>query len=156
MTTDSVVVPARPDEIEVLARLHAGCFVQPWGAEAFARLLATPGAFALIGRCGKDAPVHAGFALARTAAGESEILSIGVLPDYRRRGLARELITTVAARVLADGGKELLLEVDQRNQAAVALYRGIGFAEVARRPGYYRQTDGKRRDALVMRLPLGA
>ena len=149
-----VVAPARPDEIEVLAQLHAACFAAPWGADAFARLLATPGTFALIGRCGEDAAVHVGFALARTAAGESEILTIGVLPDYRRRGLARELITAIAARALADGAEALFLEVDRQNQAALVLYRGVGFAEVARRPGYYRQADGRHRDALVMRLPL--
>ncbi len=154
MTTACAVVPARPDEIAALARLHAACFAQPWGAEALARLLATPGAFALIGRCGDDAPVCAGFALARTAAGESEILTIGVLPGYRRRGLARELITAVAARAFADGAEALFLEVDRQNQAAAALYRSVGFAEVAKRPGYYRQADGRHRDALVMRLSL--
>ena len=148
------VIPARSDEIDDLARLHAACFVKPWAAGAFARLLAAPGAFALIGRCGEDLAAHAGFALARTATDESEILTIGVLPDYRRRGLARELMTAVAARALADGVESLFLEVDRQNRAALALYRDLGFAEVARRPGYYRQADGRHRDALVMRLSL--
>ena len=62
MTTACAVAPARPDEIEVLARLHAGCFAEPWGTEAIARLLATPGAFALTGRCGGKRSVRAGFA----------------------------------------------------------------------------------------------
>lgn len=148
------VAPARSDEIDDLARLHAACFTTPWAADAFARLLTAPGAFALIGRCGGDIAAHAGFALARTAADESEILTIGVLPDYRRRGLARELMTAVAGRALADGADSLFLEVDRQNRAALALYRDLGFAEVARRPGYYRQADGRHRDALVMRLSL--
>ncbi len=149
-----VVVAARPDETAVLARLHAGCFARPWDGDAVARLLAQPGAFALLGRLGGDRPVDAGFALARTAADEGEVLSVGVLPDYRRRGLARALIAGVAGRARADGADALLLEVDQRNHAAVALYRRLGSAEVARRPGYSRQAGGRPRDALVMRLAL--
>lgn len=148
------VVPARADQISVLADLHAACFAQPWGTEALARLLATPGAFALLGRW-QDAPtVCAGFVLARTAAEESEILSLGVLPSCRRRGLARELLTAAAARALADGATQLLLEVDAGNDPATALYTSIGFIEVGRRPGYYRQADGQRRDARIMCLTL--
>lgn len=154
MSAALAVVPVRPDEIDRLADLHASCFERPWGPAALARLLATPGAFGLLGRLGRAPAIHVGFALGRVAAGESEILSIGVLPDYRRRGFARELIAAVGARALADGAEALLLEVDLKNHAANALYRRLGFVEVGRRPGYYRQTDGRRRDALILRLAL--
>jgi ribosomal-protein-alanine N-acetyltransferase len=47
----------------------------------------------------------------------------------------------------------LFLEVDERNVAAISLYRRLGFREVGRRPAYYRTSQGPG-GALVMRRDL--
>ena len=47
----------------------------------------------------------------------------------------------------------MILEVAVDNDAAMALYGAAGFAEVARRRGYYRR-DGNAVDAIVMRRNL--
>jgi ribosomal protein S18 acetylase RimI-like enzyme len=45
----------------------------------------------------------------------------------------------------------MMLEVEDGNEPALALYQQLGFVTLARRSNYY----GPGRDALVMALPLG-
>lgn len=134
----------------VLAGLHARCFAEAWSAEAFARLLSSPGCAALVARL--DA-APAGFALYRVAADEAELLSLAVLPAARRRGLGRALLRAVQAQARARGAATLFLEVGAENRAAGALYRAAGFAVVGRRPGYYAAA-GPAGDALLLRRAL--
>ncbi len=76
----------------------------------------------------------AGFLVSRALVpGEREILNIAVDPEYRRLGIAQELIR---AEVLRNRGIHIL-EVRESNLAARALYRKMGFREVGLRPGYY-------------------
>jgi len=124
-----------------LAALHAACFPDPWDAAAIAKLLGTPGTFAFHN---KD-----GFVLARTAAGEAEILTLAVAPSARGQGLGRALLQAAINRARESGAETMFLEVGAENPHALALYAGLGFAKVGTRKGYY---GGK--DALVLRLPL--
>ncbi len=125
----------------VLAALHGECFPSggAWDEAAMTALLAMPGCFAATAPAG-------GLALARVAADDAELLTLGVLPRARRRGvgglLLRELVDEAAAR----GARSLFLEVSVANGPALALYRAAGFAEVGRRRRYY--PDGT--DALVL------
>ncbi len=50
--------------------------------------------------------------------------------------------------------KRLFLEVASDNDAAVALYKGLGFAAAGRRKGYYQRPGGKSADALILALDL--
>jgi [ribosomal protein S18]-alanine N-acetyltransferase len=84
--------------------------------------------------------------------GESaEILTVGVVPAARRRGIARLLIDGLTAEARNRGAVEAFLEVRVDNDAARALYAGEGFDEVGLRRGYY---DSGRVDAVVMRRDL--
>ncbi len=56
--------------------------------------------------------------------------------------------------VHARGGESLFLEVDDTNQAALGLYRKLGFAKVGERPAYYTDKNGVRTTALVMKRDL--
>jgi ribosomal-protein-alanine N-acetyltransferase len=124
-----------------LAALHAACFPDSWDAAAIAKLLDTPGTFAFHDRDG--------FVLARTAAGEAEILTLAVAPLARGRGLGRALLQVAIIRAQELGAETMFLEVGADNPHALALYAGLGFAKAGTRKGYY---SGK--DALLLRLPL--
>jgi Fur family ferric uptake transcriptional regulator len=78
------------------------------------------------------------------------------MPSARRGGQARALVADAAAQAHGQGATAMFLEVSQTNEAARALYEGLGFREVGRRKGYYR-TDPPE-DALTLRaeLPLTA
>ncbi len=134
--------------LDLLAALHAACFEDAWDEGALVGLLATPGAFALIMNDAADEP--AGFVIARAAAAECEMLSIGVVPEARRQGYGRHLLTAFVAHARELGAGELFLEVAEDNRPARALYATAGFAQVGRREGYYRGAAGARA-ALVMR-----
>lgn len=140
--------PVRTGDSETLARIHAAAFEDAWSAAAIAQLSAQPGVFALL------APPDAGFILVRVTADEAEILTLATHPASRRRGIGRQLTGAGAALAAQRGAARIFLEVNVGNFAAQALYAGLGFAEVGRRPGYYRRNDGVKEDALVLRADL--
>lgn len=84
----------------------------------------------------------------------ADIQTIAVHPSVRRQGLGRTLMCELARLGAARGASEALLEVRADNPAAQALYRELGFAQIAIRPRYYQPDDV---DAIVMHaeLPLG-
>ncbi len=139
------MIPAAPADAPALAALHAAAFpsAEAWGPDALRLMLEMPGAFGL------HAPGQ-GFALARVAADEAEVLTLAVAPALRRRGLGGALLATAMAGAVARGAAAMFLEVSAGNAAARALYAGAGFIEVGRRRRYY--PDGA--DALVLRRGL--
>ncbi|MEM4288541.1 MAG: ribosomal protein S18-alanine N-acetyltransferase [Candidatus Caldarchaeum sp.] len=79
------------------------------------------------------------------------IVSIAVLPEYRRRGLATELIKLALNSLTVEYGcEEAYLEVRVSNHAAISLYRKIGFTPREVQKRYYM--DGE--DALLMAVKL--
>jgi ribosomal-protein-alanine N-acetyltransferase len=135
-----------PFDLKCAAALHAGCFDDAWSAASIAAVLAMPGSFGLLSIT-SEAP--SGFLLARIAADEAEIISLGVLPAYRRRGVARRLLESAASRAADSGARRLFLEVAADNPAARGLYLREGFAQVGRRACYYRRAAGAV-DALIL------
>lgn len=138
--------PIGPFDLDAVALLHGACFEDAWSTAAIAAVLASPGSFGLLSMSA-DSPC--GFLLARVAADEAEILSLGVLPAERRRGHGRRLITAAMATAAEAGARRLFLEVAADNHSARALYLAKGFAQVGRRPGYYRRRSGSV-DALIL------
>jgi tRNA threonylcarbamoyl adenosine modification protein YeaZ len=136
---------ASSSESPILAAMHAECFDNPWGAPEFARLMAMPGALSRIAMDGNE-PVA--FLLARQAADEAEILTIGTRPFARRRGIAKRLIADLA-RSLPDA-KSLFIEVADGNRAAKGLYEREGFKVAGARRGYYEKRGQPSEDAIVM------
>ncbi len=102
-----------------------------------ADVLGMPGVFAFVDQRG-------GLVLARLAADEGEILTLGVLPSARRQGLGGALLQ----RAIAEAESSVwFLEVSAANTAALCLYGAAGFAECGRRRGYY----GAGQDALLLK-----
>lgn len=142
-----------PADLPAIARLHAQCFARAWDEPFIGRLLAAPGAVAFVAL---EQDEVAGFVLSRSAAGEAEIVSLGVSAGLRRRGIGAELVRTMCRRAFDSGVLEVFLEVAITNVAARSLYSGLGFREVGRRPDYYEEAIGEDRHALILRraLPL--
>jgi ribosomal-protein-alanine N-acetyltransferase len=132
-----------------LAAMHLACFPEdPWDADALARILALSGGFGYLAWQGEDL---AGFILARDLGDEVEILSLGVLPARRRRGIGAGLLDAVVAEAGRRRLRSVVLEVAADNAAARRLYVDRGFISAGRRPRYYRRADGSV-DALILRL----
>jgi ribosomal-protein-alanine N-acetyltransferase len=140
--------------VAVLAALHARCFSDPWTPRSVAEVMATPGAFArfAVVAASPDAPV--GFVLARVAAEEAELLTLCVLPEHRRHGIATALLDDAMRYAARLGARAMFLEVEETNEAGRMLYAARGFAAVGRRPYYYRRPNSVPVAALVMRVAL--
>jgi [ribosomal protein S18]-alanine N-acetyltransferase len=129
------------EDFALLAGLHAGSFPDAWSATFIRDLLVAPGVFAFVG--------PGGFILGRAAGGEAEILTLAVNPPARRQGLARALIRAAASHAQDLGAGTLFLEVATGNQAARALYVGLGFSAIGERKAYYGAEN-----ALVLKASL--
>lgn len=62
--------------------------------------------------------------------GTARLGLIGVLPAFRRRGLAVALLTHVFGVLAARGQAEVTCEVDETNTASNALFAGLGARRV--------------------------
>jgi len=150
-----IIEPVGPAHLALLTALHGRCFSPGWSEATMASLLAVPGAYGVIAtELDHGAALPVGFALARVVADESELLSIGVVPERQRAGVARRLVAACVERAAAAGAGVLFLEVGEANRAARALYDGLGFQVIGRRHRYYATPTGFE-DALVMRRDLG-
>jgi [ribosomal protein S18]-alanine N-acetyltransferase len=136
-----------------MAKLHGDGFQRPWNDGEFRSLLSQGSVFGFMARQVGQSGSPSGFVMARIAAGEAEILTIAVARGDRRAGLGSKLMEAVLRQLHMQRADALFLEVDEVNIAAIALYKRLGFTEVARRPAYYQTGEGKTA-ALVMRLDL--
>ena len=127
---------------------------EAWQGAAIARLLETPGTAGFLA-CRPDR-LPAGFVLVRAVADEAEILTLAVVPCARRQGIAKSLMRAAAGYSRRCGAERLLLEVAVDNAAARGLYDTLGFAQLGRRPGYYRRPGRPAMDCLIMSLSLAA
>lgn len=147
------VEPARPEDAERLAELHAGAFFRGWSAPEFAAYLS-----------GDDTPAYVvcdarrrivGFAILRIAADEAEVLTVAVEKRWRGKGLGSALLGAVVEDLAMSPVTRLFLEVDETNAAALTVYARYGFEATGTRRDYYQTPDGTSATALVMRLDLG-
>ena len=55
---------------------------------------------------------------------------VGVIPEYRRQGLAKYLLGNSLRKAAANHHEKMILEVDSDNHAALGLYQSLGFKTV--------------------------
>jgi ribosomal-protein-alanine N-acetyltransferase len=77
---------------------------------------------------------------------KGHIVSVAVLPQYRRKGIGQALITEAMEGMRLHNAKQCFLEVRTTNTPAVDLYKKLGFQVTRTIHGYY--ADGE--DAYVM------
>jgi ribosomal protein S18 acetylase RimI-like enzyme len=79
--------------------------------------------------------------------GVVELIGLGVNPDYRRKGVARELVQTLihdASKHYSEHDHKLrviYLFMEKSNEGGRAFYESIGFKEVADVPDLYPHDD---------------
>lgn len=118
----------------------------PWPAAAFNRELTSAHNHYVGARVGEMLVGYAGISrLGRTPPYEHEVHTIGVDPAYQGQGIGRRLLEELLT--FADGGV-VYLEVRTDNEAAIGLYRSVGFEQIGLRRRYYRVSGA---DAYTMR-----
>jgi len=77
---------------------------------------------------------------------KGHVVSIAVMPQSRRKGIASALIKKALEGIQYYKGKQFFLEVRVTNEAGISLYKKLGFEITRTVNGYY--SDGE--DAYVM------
>lgn len=94
----------------------------------------------------------AAFALIAIRGQRNRIAAMGTRPEYRGRGFGRFLLAGLVEEAARRGARELLLEVIDRNEAAIRLYRGAGFESIGRLAGW--ALDDRRNEPPFVEEPL--
>lgn len=153
---------AQTDDIDRIMSVMECAFPPEYG-EAWNRrqvvdaLLVGNCRYGLIGQDGTNdlqpGTENAGFFMARSILDEEELLLFAIAPQYRRQGLAHQLLSTFIKQSRANGMARIFLEMRRDNPAGY-LYAAHGFREIGVRPAYYRTSAGNRIDAISQELTL--
>jgi len=133
-------------DLDWVETVEPQCYPVPWSRKGLALALRHGMGFVFCDR--QDQPL--GYCFVQTAADEVELLNFTVVPAAQGKGVGRAALQALLGRF--DGGRfaQMFLEVRAGNAAAIRLYEGAGFNEIGLRPGYYRNPDGSREDAILM------
>ena len=140
------IVPMNTDHLDELERLERVCFSRPWSRKMLAEELENACAAFLVAEEPETKRVL-GYAGVLVMADEGYITNVAVFPEYRRQGIAAQIIKVFCDFAEGSHLAFLTLEVRPTNTAAIELYRSFGFEEAGRRKNYY---DLPKEDALIL------
>ena len=121
----------------------------PWSASQYREEFSTPTRYfvvaideqqSIVGYAGVFAP----------GAAEADILTVGVVPEHRGKGIAKALMGLITDWAKVQGSTAMMLEVKVDNAEAIGLYESLGYSKLNIRKDYF----GPGLDAQVMRLEL--
>ena len=133
------------DHVPQVAQLEKECFHDPWSENSISSELSNPLSLWLVAVDGQRV---AGYVGSQTVMDEADVMNIAVSAEYRRMGIAQELVERLVSSLSQRGVHSLTLEVRASNEPAKALYSKLNFQQVGRRPNYYRNP---KEDALILR-----
>jgi [ribosomal protein S18]-alanine N-acetyltransferase len=142
--------PANAFDLAVFVSLDKELFpYSPWSASQYKEEFSAPTRHfvvaldeteRIIGYAGVFAPGGA----------EADVLTVGVIPSQRGKGIARQLMAQITDWARQQGSTAMMLEVKVDNLEAIGLYDSLGYSKLNIRKDYF----GAGLDALVMRLEL--
>ena len=138
------IVPMEAQHIAQIAALERQCFNAPWDEASLRHELENPLSLWL---AAVDGETVAGYIGSQSVLGESDVMNLAVAPAWRRQGIGRALVERLIWE-LAEDNHCLTLEVRASNEGAIALYEGLDFRQVGRRPKYYLSPP---EDAIILR-----
>ena len=129
-----------------LAELDKSCFKNAWREGSFIKLMDYPSFRAWTWHAEATSKALA-FLIIEDQSDLFSILRVGVMPEYQRQGIGREMMDFLIQLARNEQVPKILLEVQEFNLAAQHLYFASGFCQIHRKKGYYRDPPG---NALVL------
>ena len=139
------IIPMTADHLDEVAEIERRCFSDPWSRRMLAEHLENECAATVVAQ-GEDGSVM-GYAGLLVVLDEGYITNVAVRPEYRRQGVASQLLQVFERFARSNDLAFLTLEVRDANAPARALYAKHGYEEVGRRKNYY---DHPKEDAIIM------
>ena len=149
--------PAVLRDLERLVAIDAHCFPPgiAYPSQEIAALLRSRSVLTIVAERRREGRTAvAGFAAlgwsARRGSRHGELITIDVLPEFRREGTGWRLHGELEQRLRAGRGVSIQLHVSVANAAALNFYRRLGYRVLARIPQYYLGTiDAWRMEKLL-------
>ena len=133
-------------DVDSVCVLEEMAFSMPWHKESFIEMIENKDALYLVADDEQAGVI--GCCGVRSIVGEGDISNVVVHPDFRKKGVAHEMLTQLLSRGEADFGiKEFTLEVRYSNIGAIRLYEKLGFVSEGVRKNFYEEPV---EDALIM------
>lgn len=133
------------EDLTASAELETMCFSTPWSLQAFKDSLDKPEIYLFrVAYIGSELVAQAGLIF---SLDEADVVNVAVKPEYRKNGIAFELLNELMKAGREKGVKDFTLEVRAGNQAAITLYEKLGFKTEGIRKDFYREPV---EDALIM------
>ncbi len=139
------LVPMCEAHVTAIAELEKLCFSDPWSENSIRYELTNPLSYWIVAM---ENDRVAGYVGSQAVLDEADMMNIAVHPDFRRRGVALNLIEALVSELKERNVHCLTLEVRASNDPAISLYQKLGFLQVGRRPNYYRNP---KEDAWILR-----
>ncbi len=130
--------PYHPTDLERLCQIDRSCFPPriAFGIGEMRQSLEGKGTLAIVAET--DSGEIAGFvAAARTSPDKGHIVTIDVLPQFRRQGLGTQLMRSVEAQLFRIGAPTIELATAQENGAAQSLFKYLGYERLRTIEDYY-------------------
>ena len=144
-----IVSRAQVEDLDAIMALEASGFDHAgWSRDSWVGELTAPDRQVLAYRDADDRLVAV--ATLHLVADFGDLLRVVVAPERRGEGIARKLLVASILMAQAHGAVRILLEVEEDNAPALAVYTRLGFSPIDRRSDYY----GPGHHALVMELPI--
>lgn len=124
-------------DIPVLAGLEKEIYPEsPWSAAQFREELSgVPKTRKyLVALENQEIVGYGGVAIAGDVA---DIHTLTVIPSYRRKGIATQILAELEGWALSKGFKDFMLEMREGNLEAQPLYEKYGYQVISRRDNYY-------------------
>jgi ribosomal-protein-alanine N-acetyltransferase len=137
-------------DLDRVVEIERATFPDPWSRRSFAETLERERVRGLA--IDDDSGRLIGYAVSVRAADEGKVLNLAVDEAARGSGAGRSLLESLLEDLKRSGVRQVFLEVRRSNDAAIRLYRAVGFCPLGVRQAYY---GTPREDALTMALDLG-
>jgi ribosomal-protein-alanine N-acetyltransferase len=135
----------RRRDLRRIMEIEHQVFPEPWSQAVFVSELALRrGRAYRVARQGRETVGYFGLMFVED---EAHVTTVAVAPEHQGKGIGHDLMAGAVRLCLAEGVRQLSLEVAVSNERAQALYRRFGFVPVGVRKNYYPLTQ---EDAIVM------
>ena len=139
--------PMQVADLEAVMRIEHQSFSMPWSNGLFRSELKNPTSHLLVARLEVTPDTIVGYIGYRVVVDEMHIVIVAVDPDWRRHGVAKQMLSQSIEHAIGNACTKATLEVRVSNIGAQQLYYRYGFAPVGTRPKYYvKPTE----DALIL------
>ncbi len=145
--SEVTITPLLRTDIPEVEKLERANYSLPWSAQAFYDALDRD--YYLFLKAEREG-ILAGYCGYQRSFEIADITNVTVRDEFRRQGIARQMLQALMAEGKCQGVERFTLEVRRSNEAAIALYNSLGFREEGVRKGYY---ESPREDALILWTP---